>query len=281
MREIHASDITAAVKALCIRANKELPRDIQQALHTACGRETHPLGQQVLSDLIGNYMLAGKEDIPICQDTGLAVIFLELGQEVHITGGSLYDAVNEGVRQGYLEGYLRLSVVSDPLRRVNTQDNTPAIIHTQIVPGDSLHITVAPKGAGSENMSTIRMFNPSAGVDAICAWIVDWVKTAGSNPCPPVIVGIGMGGSFEKCAQLAKKALCRPVGQSHPDALYAELESRLLGEINATGIGPQGFGGDTTALGVHIETFAAHIASLPVAVNMGCHVTRHASVTLK
>ena len=210
----------------------------------------------------------------------MAVVFLELGQDVHVVGGSLYEAVNEGVRRGYAEGYLRLSIVRDPLIRENTGDNTPAVIHTEIVPGDRLHITVSPKGFGSENMSAVKMFTPSAGRDQIMDFVVDTVSRAGSNPCPPVIVGVGIGGNFEQCALLAKKALLRPIGQSNPADFYAQLEADLLARVNRTGIGPQGFGGAVTALAVSVETYPTHIAGLPVAVNMGCHVTRHASATL-
>ncbi len=280
IREISAQQITAAVKRLCITANKELPPCVQQALRQAQTQERSSLGKSVLSDLCKNMDAARQLDVPVCQDTGMAVVFLELGQDLHIIGGDLESAVNQGVREGYLEGYLRLSIVRDPIRRGNTNDNTPAVIHTRIVPGDRLRIMVAPKGFGSENMSSIRMFNPSVPVEEILAYITDCVRTADSNPCPPVIVGVGIGGDFEFCAYLAKKALCRDISIRNPDPYYAGLEETLLKQINALQIGPQGFGGDTTALAVNIEQYPTHIAGLPVAVNMGCHVTRHAEETL-
>lgn len=280
MREIQAQEIVQAVSALCVEANHTLPGDIIESLEKAASSEISPAGKSALKLLHENAVIAKRERRPICQDTGMAVVFLELGQDVHVVGGSLYEAVNEGVRRGYAEGYLRLSIVRDPLIRENTGDNTPAVIHTEIVPGDRLHITVSPKGFGSENMSAVKMFTPSAGRDQIMDFVVDTVSRAGSNPCPPVIVGVGIGGNFEQCALLAKKALLRPIGQSNPADFYAQLEADLLARVNRTGIGPQGFGGAVTALAVSVETYPTHIAGLPVAVNMGCHVTRHASATL-
>lgn len=233
-----------------------------------------------MKQLLENAHIARENAVPMCQDTGFAVVFLELGQDVNITGGFLYDAVNEGVRKGYTEGYLRKSIVNHPLQRINTGDNTPAVIHTSIVPGDKLTITVAPKGGGSENMSAIRMLKPAEGREGVKKFVLETVKNAGPNPCPPVIVGVGMGGTFEKAALLAKQALLRPLGQPHPESDIAELESELLEEINKTGIGPQGLGGRTTALGVHILTYPCHIASLPVAVNINCHAARHKKAVL-
>ena len=229
----------------------------------------------MLDQIIENFEIAEKEEVPICQDTGMACVFLEIGQEVHITGGALQEAVDEGVRRGYEKGYLRKSVVKDPIRRGNTGDNTPAMLYTEIVPGDRIRITVAPKGFGSENMSAVRMLKPSAGLPGIEDFILEAVETAGPNPCPPVVVGVGIGGTFDKAALLAKKALMRPLNTSHPDPFYAKLERELLEKINAFGIGPQGFGGRTTALGLNIETMPTHIAGMPCAVNMSCHVTRH------
>ena len=280
MREIQAQEIVQAVSALCVEANHTLPGDIIESLEKAASSEISPAGKSALKLLHENAVIAKRERRPICQDTGMAVVFLELGQDIHVVGGSLYEAVNEGVRRGYAEGYLRLSIVRDPLIRENTGDNTPAVIHTEIVPGDRLHITVSPKGFGSENMSAVKMFTPSAGRDQIMDFVVDTVSRAGSNPCPPVIVGVGIGGNFEQCALLANKALLRPIGQSNPADFYAQLEADLLARVNRTGIGPQGFGGAVTALAVSVETYPTHIAGLPVAVNMGCHVTRHASATL-
>jgi len=237
-------------------------------------------GQDVFRQLIKNAEIAREEKVPMCQDTGFAVVFLELGQEVKIEGGDLYAAVNEGVRRGYKEGYLRKSIVADPLNRVNTGDNTPAIIHTEIVPGDSLKITVAPKGGGSENMSALKMLKPAEGVEGVKKFVIDTVRVAGSNPCPPVVVGVGIGGTFEKSAILAKKALLRPVGESSPIPEIAKLEAELLEQINKIGIGPQGFGGIITALDVHVEVYATHIACLPVAVNINCHAARHKTAVL-
>jgi fumarate hydratase subunit alpha len=280
MRDLNVSEIIKTVKKLCIDANHELSDDMEQAMRNSAQTEKSPLGKEVLGDLCRNLDAARELHVPVCQDTGMAVVFLDVGQEVHITGGSLEDAVNEGVRQGYVEGKLRLSVVRDPIRRGNTGDNTPAIIHTRIVPGDGLRITVAPKGFGSENMSAIRMFTPSASREDIINFVAGTVEHAGSMPCPPVVVGVGIGGDFEYCALLAKKALCRPLTVPQSDEYYRELEKDMLNSINSLGIGPQGFGGTVTAIAVNIETFATHIAGLPVAVNMGCHVTRHKSAEL-
>ncbi|MDE5984778.1 MAG: fumarate hydratase [Eubacterium sp.] len=278
MREIHANEITQAVKELVIKANKILPQDLVDCIGCSKNNETNDTAKSILSDLEANIDAAKELDIPVCQDTGMAVIFAEIGQDVHITGGSFEKAVNDGVSQGYTEGLLRKSVVADPFKnRINTNDNTPAIIHTSIVDGDKIKITAAPKGFGSENMSRLKMFTPSATREDIIGFIVDCVKTAGSNPCPPVVIGVGIGGDFEYSAILAKKALCRNVSDRNSDAFYADMEQELLDKINALDIGPQGFGGKTTALCVNIETYPTHIAGLPVAVNVGCHVTRHAS----
>ena len=278
MREIPREAVVEAVKALCIEANRVLPADLKERLCGACRAEESPLGREVLADIVRNYETAEALSIPVCQDTGMAVVFAELGEDAHVSG--LEEAVNEGVRRGYTEGLLRCSVVGDPLRRQNTGDNTPAVLHLRLVPGDRLTLTVAPKGAGSENMSSIRMMTPAAAEQDLIDEVVRAVEAAGSNPCPPVVVGVGIGGNFEGCALLAKRALCRDTAVRNPDPLYASLEERMLGAINRTGIGPQGFGGRVTALAVNIEAGATHIASLQVAVNMGCHVTRHASRTI-
>lgn len=278
MREIDASLITETVKNLLIKANKILPNDLVDCIGCSKNVENNETAKSILSDLEANIDAAKELDIPVCQDTGMAVIFAEVGQDVHIVGGGFEDAVNKGVSLGYVDGLLRKSVVRDPFYdRVNTNDNTPAIIHTRIVDGDKIKITAAPKGFGSENMSKLRMFTPSAKREDIVNYIVDVVKTAGSNPCPPVVIGVGIGGDFEYSAVLAKKALCRPVSEKNKIEFYREMESEILDKINALDIGPQGFGGKTTALSVNIETYPTHIAGLPVAVNVGCHVTRHAS----
>lgn len=278
MREINASLITETVKNLLIKANKILPNDLVDCIGCSKKVENNETAKSILSDLEANIDAAKELDIPVCQDTGMAVIFAEVGQDVHIVGGSFEDAVNKGVSLGYTDGLLRKSVVRDPFYdRVNTNDNTPAIIHTRIVDGDKIKITAAPKGFGSENMSKLRMFTPSAKREDIIDYIVDVVKTAGSNPCPPVVIGVGIGGDFEYSAVLAKKALCRPVSEKNKIEFYREMESEILEKINSLDIGPQGFGGKTTALSVSIETYPTHIAGLPVAVNVGCHVTRHAS----
>jgi len=281
VRKIHVEQIISAVENLCIRSNIELPDDVRKALDEALEKETSPLGKEILQDIIKNTEIAKEKYIPICQDTGFAVFFLKLGQDVHIVGGNLYDAINEGVRRGYTNGYLRKSIVDDPfLVRKNTKDNTPAIIHTEIVPGDKLTITLAPKGGGSENMSALRMLKPSDGVEGIKKFVLETIDKAGSNPCPPIVVGIGIGGTIDMTTLIAKKALLRPIGQHHPNPEVAKLEKELLEEINKLGIGPQGFGGDVTALAVHIETFPAHIASMPVAINVQCHVARHMEIEL-
>ena len=280
MREIAYQQIVETVRELCIEANCHLPEDVRQAIEGARCTECSPVGQAILGDLVENFTFAGQRELPICQDTGMAVVFAELGQECHISGGLLEDAVNEGVARGYVEGNLRLSVVADPLRRVNTNNNTPAILHLCLVEGDRLKLIVAPKGFGSENMTRLKMFNPSATVEDVEDFIVSCVSEAGSNPCPPVIVGVGLGGTSEMAALLAKKALLRPVGECSSDPFYADMERRVLERINALGIGPQGLGGRTTALSVAIVPYGTHIAGMPCAVNLGCHVTRHAGKTL-
>ena len=277
MREISYADISALVERLCIQAATVLPDDLCRVIEQAEKKEESPVGKGILQDIVTNFQMAREKGVPICQDTGMAVVFLEIGQEVHITGGSLNDAIHLGVHNGYLNGFLRCSVVGDPLRRQNTGDNTPAVIHTTIVPGDGFHITVAPKGFGSENMSAMRMFTPAASWQDIEDWIVSSVSTAGSNPCPPVIVGVGLGGTIEQCALEAKKALMMPMDTPNPDEFYGEKEQALLEHINRLGIGPQGMGGRITALAVRIRPYATHIAGLPCVVNMSCHVTRHAS----
>ncbi|MBE5825162.1 MAG: fumarate hydratase [Butyrivibrio sp.] len=280
MREINVETITEAVRGLCIDANHKLSPDMEKALCDACDKEQAPLGKQILGQLQENLKIAGQDMIPICQDTGMAVFFVEVGQEVHFTGGSLTDAINEGVRRGYTEGFLRKSVVSDPLIRKNTGDNTPAVIHYNIVPGDKVTITIAPKGFGSENMSKVFMLKPADGEEGVKRAIISAVKDAGPNACPPMVVGVGIGGTFEKCAQMAKEALTRQIGQ-HSDISYiADMEKELLESINKTGIGPGGLGGTVTALAVNINTYPTHIAGLPVAVNICCHVNRHARVVL-
>ncbi len=275
MREIDVSVIRSAVAELCEEANLKLPCMMREKIESCIPLEESPVCKEVLGDIVSNIECAEELNVPICQDTGMAVIFLEIGQDVHFTGGSLYTAINEGVAKGYVEGKLRLSVVADPLKRVNTGDNTPAIIHTSIVDGDKVKIMVAPKGFGSENMSKMKMFTPSATTEDIVAFVTEVVNTAGSNPCPPIVVGVGIGGDFEQCAYLSKKALCRDLRERHPDPFYRELEEKMLTEVNKTGIGSQGFGGTVTALYLNIETAPTHIAGLPVAVNIGCHVTRH------
>lgn len=279
MREITGKQITETVKRLCVEANCLLPPDIAARIAACYKEESWPQAKEILFQLMENSELAKKDTQPICQDTGAACVFLKIGQDVHIVG-NLEDAVNEGVRRGYGEGYLRKSIVVDPLERVNTGDNTPAMLYTQIVPGDRLEITVAPKGFGSENMSAIKMLRPSDGVEGVKDFVVETVKNAGPNPCPPVVVGVGIGGTFDKAAYLAKKALLRSVEIPNEKPFYAALEQELLEKINGLGIGPQGFGGKTTALAVNIETYPTHIAGLPVAVNINCHVTRHKTEVL-
>jgi fumarate hydratase subunit alpha len=280
MREIQTSEITDRVAEICQEANFDLGADVLQALEQAMEREALPIARYVLGQIKENASIASAERVPMCQDCGVAVFFVELGQDVHIVGGDINDAINEGVRRGYSEGYLRKSIVADPLKRVNTGDNTPAVIHFQIVPGDKLKITFAPKGAGSENMSALRMLKPADGIAGIKRFVLECVEEAGPNPCPPVIVGVGIGGTFEKAAVMAKKALMRPIGQSNPDSDISSLERELLQEINSLGIGPAGFGGSTTALAVNIETYPCHIGSLPVAVNINCHAARHREIVI-
>ena len=280
MRTINASEITKTVRDLCIKANKELPCDLVDRINVCSCRETSAIGISVFDDMKANIAAARELDIPICQDTGMAVVFVEVGQDVHIEGGLLEDAIHQGVHDGYTEGLLRCSVVRDPLRRVNTGDNTPAVIHTRMVAGDRIRLTVAPKGFGSENMSRLKMLTPAYGREDIIAFIAETARIAGGNPCPPMVLGVGIGSDFEGCALLAKKALCRSLATPNPDEFYRAMEADALEAVNATGVGPQGFGGSVTALAVNIEAAPTHIAGLPVAVNVGCHVTRHASAEI-
>lgn len=281
MRELAASTITDHVAEMCQDANIYLGEDVFTALKNSLETEESPTGKEVLRQLIENVEIARNEQIPICQDTGFAVFFVEWGQEVHLSGGTLEEAINAGVRRGYEEGYLRKSIVDDPLyKRKNTGDNTPAVIYTDMVPGDKVKIAFAPKGGGSENMSTVKMLKPSDGEAGVIDFVVNHVKAAGPNPCPPIVVGVGIGGTFDKVAQLAKKALFRSVGQSNPDSAFAALEEKILNKINDLGVGPQGFGGRTFALAVHIETFPSHIASMAAAVNINCHACRHLERTI-
>lgn len=280
VKDISVSTITKTVRDLCINANCTLPGDVEDCIRQSSLSEPWPIAKKVLKNILENIDIARKDQVPLCQDTGLACVFIEIGQEVHITGGCLEDAVNEGVRLGYTEGYLRKSVVSDPLKRFNTNDNTPAVIYYRIVSGDTLSITAAPKGAGSENMSRVAMLKPSDGLDGVRAFVIEAVRSAGPNPCPPIVVGVGIGGNFDRVALLAKQALLRDFKESGRDPYYAALEEDLYRQINASGIGPQGFGGRTTALKVSIETAPTHIAMLPVAVSINCHVARHARATL-
>ena len=275
MREVEVSRITDVVERLCIAANEHLPEDVKEGIRRCRSCEDGAIACGVLDNIIENFEIADRECVPVCQDTGMACVFLEIGQDVHLTGGFLADAVNEGVRRGYEKGYLRKSVVKDPIRRGNTGDNTPAMLYTEIIPGDQVKVTVGPKGFGSENMSAIRMFKPSAGLQGIKDFILETVEAAGPNPCPPMVVGVGIGGTFDKAALLAKKALMRPIDSSNPDPYYADLEQEMLEKINRLGIGPQGFGGKTTAIGLNIETMPTHIAGMPCAININCHVTRH------
>ena len=279
MREISARKVTEAVRRLCIQANCFLPDDMKTRIEDCCARETWPQAKEILERIMENYRIANDQAKPICQDTGVACVFVTVGQDVHIEG-NLAEAIHEGVRQGYAEGYLRKSVVRDPLDRVNTGDNTPAMIYYDIVPGDKLEITVAPKGFGSENMSQIKMLKPSDGLQGVKDFILKVVEEAGPNPCPPIVVGVGVGGTFDKAALMAKKALMRSVDQRHPEPFWAELEAEMLQKVNELGIGPQGFGGKTTALCVNIEKCPTHIAGLPVAVNINCHVARHETEVL-
>ena len=275
MKELSAAQITAAVRELCIEANYHLPADVTDCLRSCRAKEQWSVAKEILGNILDNIAVAAEGDYPLCQDTGLACVFIRLGQEVHISG-DLAAAVDEGVRQGYRDGYLRASAVADPLRRVNTGDNTPALLTVELTSGDQCEITVAPKGFGSENMGALKMLRPSDGREGVKRFVLETVKAAGPNPCPPIVVGVGVGGSFDKVALCAKKALLRPLGQHHPDPFWAQMEEELLEEINALGIGPQGFGGRTTALAVSIETMPTHITALPVAVNINCHVSRHA-----
>ena len=275
MRTIQLSEITDNIKEMCIEANHYLAPDMLNVLNNARKNEKSPLGSQILEQLDENLKIAAEDMIPICQDTGMAVVFMEIGQDVHIEGENLEDAINEGVRRGYVDGYLRKSVVSDPIIRENTKDNTPAVIHYSIVPGENIKITLAPKGFGSENMSRVFMLKPADGIEGVKDAVITAVKDAGPNACPPMVVGVGIGGTFDKCALLAKKALMRPLDSHNPDPFYAELEDEMLEKVNKLGIGPQGFGGKTTAIGLNIETMPTHIAGMPCAVNINCHVTRH------
>ncbi|MBQ7976437.1 MAG: fumarate hydratase [Clostridia bacterium] len=275
MRIIEAEEVISAVEQMCIEANCRINDDIKAALEKSRADESSSVAVSVLDDLLENARIAYDKTVPICQDTGMAVFFAEVGGDVHINGMTLNEAVNEGVRRGYTKGYLRKSVVADPLRHVNTNDNTPAVVYCEFVPGDKLKLTFTPKGFGSENKSAVKMLNPSDGVEGVIDFVIETVKKAGANPCPPMVVGVGIGGTMDKCAQLSKKALTRPVDVSHPDEFYGKLEKDLLQKINSLGIGPAGFGGSTTAMGVNIETFPTHIAGLPVSVNISCHATRH------
>lgn len=280
MREIDVKEITELVEKLCIKANYELPCDIRNSFEQGKQKEKSPLGREIFDEMIKNCDLAHEKQVPVCQDTGFAVIFVEIGQDVHLVGGDFEQAVQEGVRRGYINGYLRKSIVRDPLDRVNTDDNTPAVIHTQIVAGENVKITVAPKGGGSENMSALKMFTPSASKQSIIDYIAQTVIDAGSNPCPPVIVGVGLGGTVEKAAYLSKVALLRNVDKPNENPFYADMESEIVKKINASGVGPQGLGGTVTALSCAIEPYPSHIASLACAVSIGCHVTRHAQGVL-
>lgn len=276
MREIDVREVSSLVEKLCIDANYYIAPDIKSRLQTSLIAERSPLGKNIIGTILENSEIAGTKQKPLCQDTGMTVVFLLLGQDVHLVGGDIYMAVNEGVRRGYDKGYLRKSVVNDPILRENTKDNTPAVVHIEMVPGDKLEIHVAPKGFGSENKSRLSMLTPSQGVEGVKNFVLETVSIAGANPCPPIIVGVGVGGTMERCAYLAKKALLRPVGSVSPVPHIAELEAELLDKINQLGIGPAGFGGTTSALAVHIQAEVTHIAGLPVAVNIGCHATRHA-----
>lgn len=275
MRTISTEEITRNIKEMCIEANYELSSDVERAIYQNADMESNELGKQILSQLKENMEIAKAESIPICQDTGMAVVFIKIGQDVHIEGGSLEDAINEGIRQGYVEGYLRKSVVKDPIERVNTKDNTPGVIHYEIVPGEKVELTVAPKGFGSENMSRVCMLKPADGIEGVKEAILETVRLAGPNACPPVVIGVGIGGTFEKCTLLAKKALTRDLGSHNPIPYVKELEEEMLEKINQLKIGPAGLGGSTTALGINIETYPTHIAGLPLAINMCCHVNRH------
>ncbi len=280
MREIHCMDITKAVKKACMDANYYIPEDVRSVIEERYEEERWPMAKNILEKIRENIELAREERMPLCQDTGMVSVFVEIGQDVRIVNGSLEEAINEGVRQGYEEGYLRKSVVKDPLNRINTKDNTPAVINYKIVPGDKFKMTIAPKGFGSENMSQLKMLKPADGVQGVKDFVLKAVEEANANPCPPIVVGVGIGGTFDKVASLAKKALIRPLSERNKDEFYRRLEEELLDEINKLGIGPQGFGGKTTALAVNIETYPTHIAGLPVAVNINCHVARYKEVEL-
>jgi len=280
MREITSEEIAKAVESLCISSNCGLGEDVWRALREGLENEESPVGKEVLEEILENDRMAEEEKLPMCQDTGFIVVFVEMGQEVRITGGDICEAINKGVINGYKKGYLRKSVVGDPLRRNNTGDNSPAWVHIDIVPGDKLKISVMPKGAGSENMSIVKMLSPVEGVQGVKRFVLDWVREKGANACPPLVVGVGIGGIFEGVAKLAKKALLRPIGSKNPEPFYAEMEEELLKEINNLGLGPQGLGGSITALAVHIETYPCHIASLPLAINLQCHAVRHSTIVL-
>ncbi len=280
MRNVNVELITESIKKLSMDANYYLGDDVIAAIRDARAKEESPLGLEILNQILENAEIAKNDKMPLCQDTGLAAIFVELGQDVHVEGGDFEAAIQEGIRQGYKEGYLRKSMVEDPLRRKNTGDNTPAVISTRIVKGDKIKMTILPKGGGSENMSLVKMLKPSDGEEGVKSFVVETVKKAGGNPCPPIIVGVGIGGSFDKCAYLAKKSLLRELGSIHPDPFYAAMEKELLERVNNTGVGPQGLGGRITALAVHIETHPCHIASLPVAVNTQCHSARHKEIVI-
>jgi fumarate hydratase subunit alpha len=275
MREVNVGLVRDAIKDLSIQTNCVLGDEEIAYIKKMLKVEESPTGKEILEMMLENARIAREEMTPICQDTGFTVVFLDVGQDVHFIGGDINEAVSEGVRRGYTEGYLRKSILSDPIKRVNTGDNTPAVVHLSIVPGEKVEITMAPKGGGSENMSAVRMLKPAQGIEGVKNFVVESVETAGGNPCPPIVVGVGIGGTFEKCAYLAKKALLRPLGKRHADPFYAAVEEELLERVNATGIGPQGLGGRVTALDVHVETFPCHIASLPSAVNINCHASRH------
>lgn len=275
MREISVKDIISTVKDLCIDANYNLGEDVEKALKEGYQKEESLTSKETLGQILENINIAKEGEFPLCQDTGFAVVFVDMGDQVFVKDGNLFEAINEGVRQGYKEGYLRKSILGDPIERKNTGDNTPAVIHMNVVKGDKLKIIVAPKGGGSENMSEVKMMKPSDGVEGVKEFVIDMVRRSGSNPCPPIIVGVGIGGTFEKCAEMAKRALLRPVGSQNPNPFYANLEKELLEKVNKSGIGPQGFGGRVTALAVHVETYPCHIASFPAAVNIQCHADRH------
>ena len=280
MREVNVKEISDAVRDLCIKSNTELGEAEVEYIKKMQDVEESTTGKEILSMLLENARIAREEQIAICQDTGFAVVFIDLGQDVRLVGGDLNEAVADGVRRGYGDGYLRKSILGDPIKRVNTGDNTPPVIHLTLVPGEKVKIVVAPKGGGSENMSAVRMLKPSDGIEGVKSFVVETVDKAGGNPCPPIVVGVGIGGTFEKCAYLAKKALLRPLGRRHPDPFYAQVEEELLRRVNSTGVGPQGLGGRVTALDVHVEVHPCHIASLPAAVNLNCHATRHGERTI-